>query len=194
MLDALFLAALNHLLQQNPGAREQLVPYAGQTVRLVAGPLDVSLYIEGDGATALCAAHDHGVTILLASDALLAGLGDRGALMRGARVEGNAEFAEAFGGVLRGLRWDAAEDLSPYLGDVLAERAVSAVHGLLGWQREVFARLAGNASEYLADERRLLLRPEALAQFAAEMAELRDDVARLVKRVERLAERKRAKL
>jgi ubiquinone biosynthesis protein UbiJ len=186
MLDELFLAALNHMLRQNPGAREQLVPYAGQTVRLVAGPLDVSLCIDGDGATALCAAHGHAVAIHLASDALLAGLGDRGALMRGARVEGNAEFAEAFGAVLRGLRWDAAEDLSPYLGDVLAERAVSAVQGLLGWQREVLARLAGNAGEYLADEARLLLRPEALAQFAAEMAELRDDVARLAKRVERL--------
>lgn len=186
MLDELFLALLNHLLRQNPGAREQLVAYAGQTVRLVAGPLDVSLCVDGEGSAALCAAADHDVTIRLASDALLVGLGDRGALMRGARVEGNAEFAEAFGAVLRGLRWDAAEDLSPYLGDVLAERAVSTVQDLLAWQREVLARLAGNAGEYLADERRLLLRPETLARFAAEMAELRDDVARLAKRVERL--------
>jgi len=186
MLDELFLATLNHLLRQNPGARERLSPYAGQTARLVAGPLDVSLCVDGDGATALCAAHDHGVTIHLAPDAALAVLGDRGALMRSARVEGNAEFAEVFGAVLRGPRWDAAEDLSPYLGDVLAERAVSTVQQLVGWQRDVLARLAGNTGEYLADESRLLVRPEALVHLAGEVAELRDDVARLAKRVERL--------
>lgn len=186
MLGQAFVAALNHLLRQTPGAQALLQGFAGRSAWLTAGPVDVRFAVDHDGLATLSAGTDADVTLRLDQSALVAGFGDRDALMRGAHVSGNAEFAEALGGVLRNLRWDAAEDLSRYVGDVFAERIVRGAKRMFDWQRDLLVRLTGNVGEYLADERQVLLRPHTTTELTEQLSELRDDLARLEKRLGRL--------
>jgi ubiquinone biosynthesis protein UbiJ len=64
------------------------------------------------------------VSISLPAAAPLLALQGKDAVMRAARIEGSAEFAEALGFVIRNLRWDAEEDLSKMVGDIAAHRIV----------------------------------------------------------------------
>ncbi|MFZ5507067.1 MAG: ubiquinone biosynthesis accessory factor UbiJ, partial [Pseudomonadota bacterium] len=129
------------------------------------------------------------VTLRLPADAALRLVHEGDAVLRDARIEGDAALAETLGQVLRGLRWDAAEDLSRLIGDAAAERVVGGARAAWAGGRDLGARLAASASEYAADEARLLVRPAATAAFADEVDTLRDDLARLQKRLE-LLERK----
>jgi ubiquinone biosynthesis protein UbiJ len=74
-------------------------------------------------------------------------------MMRGARIAGAADFAEALGSVLRKLDWDAEEDLSRVVGDIAAHRIVKTAGGFAAAQAEAARRLADNFAEYLRYER-----------------------------------------
>ena len=108
------------------------------------------------------------------------------ALFRHARISGPAEFAEAIGFVARNLEWDAEEDLSRFMGDIAAHRAVSTARAIFQWQKKAAINLAENLSEYLTEENRLLMKPAPIKPFIDEVDDLRDAIARLEKRVKKL--------
>jgi ubiquinone biosynthesis protein UbiJ len=107
--------------------------------------------------------------------------------MRAARIEGSAEFAEALGFVIRNLRWDAEEDLSRVVGDVAAHRLVKGSRELATRQQQAAQNFAANLAEYFTEEQPLIARQADIATFSADIDRLRDDVARLEKRLQRLA-------
>ncbi|MBK8119690.1 MAG: hypothetical protein IPK39_11305 [Sulfuritalea sp.] len=107
--------------------------------------------------------------------------------MRAARIEGSAEFAEALGFVIRNLRWDAEEDLSKIVGDIAARRMVSSTREFAAWQKQAARNFAENLAEYFTEEQPLIAGRIAIADFTADIDRLRDDVARLEKRLQRLA-------
>ncbi|MDF7083444.1 hypothetical protein NLR02_23965, partial [Escherichia coli] len=108
------------------------------------------------------------------------------AVLKHVRIEGEAEFANVFSTLLRNLRWDAAEDLSRLFGDVIAQRMVSGAQAARPEATRVSRSLAESVASYLMDEQPTLVRHARLAQFADDVAALRDAEARLVKRLERL--------
>ena len=61
------------------------------------------------------------------------------------------------------------------------------------WQREAGQRLLANGTEYLVEERGLLPAKGELAVFGHDVDRLRDDLARLEKRLQRLNEQSRSK-
>ena len=67
-----------------------------------------------------------------------------------------------------------------------ARRIVSGGRALLHAAQAGRRRFEENVAEYFLEEQPLLVRPQAVAGFSAEVAELRDDVERLAKRMERL--------
>jgi len=107
--------------------------------------------------------------------------------MSAVRIDGNAEFADALGFVFRNLRWDVEEDLSRLVGDILARRTVLGAQSLRVGASRTWQALGGNLAEYLTDERPLLVARDALDAHGDELSRLRDDLARLEKRAERLA-------
>jgi ubiquinone biosynthesis protein UbiJ len=108
------------------------------------------------------------------------------AVMRAARIEGSAEFAEALGFVIRNLRWDAEEDLSKIVGDIAAHRIVAGSREFAGWQQQAAQNFAANLAEYFTEEQPLIARQGDIAAFSGDIDRLRDDVARLEKRLQRL--------
>ena len=191
MLQSAALKVLNHLITQTPGAQDRLAVHAGRQARLALGGAGLSFGIDGDGRLTESAGDGRAVTLSLPADALLQALHQGDAALREARIEGDAALAETLGGVLRSLRWDAAEDLSRLIGDVAAERLVGTGRLMLATGNDLAGRLASSATEYVADEAQILVRPSHSDVFAAGVDTLRDDLSRLLKRIEQL-ERKTA--
>ena len=69
---------------------------------------------------------------------------------------------------------------------VLAHRMVDQGRRFAAWNREAADRLAQNLAEYWIEERPLLARPADVRQFLTDVDQLRDDLARLEKRIEAL--------
>ncbi len=180
------LPVLNHLLDQAPGAHARLQRHAGATARLQLGGVGLSFSIAEDGRLLADDSETPAVTLRLPADALLKAMHDSDAVLRDARIEGDAALAETLGQVLRGLRWDAAEDLSRLVGDVAAERLVAGARGALSAGRDLGDRLLTSTSEYIADEANIVMRRAAITDFSNEVDVLRDDSARLQKRLEAL--------
>jgi ubiquinone biosynthesis accessory factor UbiJ len=181
-------AALNHVLGQNPWARARLAPFAGRTVAFRCPPLpELRLRIGDAGRVAPAAGEDAAaLTVTLAPAVLpLLAARDERALGRVA-IEGSAELAEAVRSLFANLSWDLEEDLSRLLGDALAHRLAAGGEALVRWQRDAATRLGENLAEYWTDEQPLLARPDEAAAFCRAVDALRDDVARLEKRIDTL--------
>ena len=186
-----FTSAVNHLLSREPWARERLVGYAGKRARLMASPFDIVTTVGHDGML-VAAAPDapplpDDVTITVTPEAATALLRDGpGAVIKHVRIEGDAEFATTIGKLAEQLRWDPEEDLSRLVGDAAAYRVVGTARSVLDGAMRAGRGLAEAASEYCVDEVGWLVRRSTLDVFGADIARLRDDVARLEKRIERL--------
>jgi ubiquinone biosynthesis protein UbiJ len=181
--------ALNHLLRAEAWARDKLKPYAGQCVEFRAAPLPAMRLAILDSGLLADAAQDAApnLVVTIASGALPALAQGEEALMREIGIEGNADLAGTVQQLFRHLRWDFEEDLSRVFGDVLAHRMVEQGRRFAAWSREAAGKLAQNLAEYWVEEQPLLARPADVRQFLAEVGQLRDDLARLEKRIDVLS-------
>lgn len=186
-LPAPLMVAVNHLLGQASWAREKLAPFAGHAAQIQMPPFEAAFLINEDGYISMPEAEAAlEVSISLPATTPLLALQGKDAVMRAARIEGSAEFAEALGFVIRNLRWDAEEDLSKLVGDIAAHRMVKGTRDFAAWQQQAAQNLAENFAEYFTEEQPLIARQADVAEFAADIDRLRDDVARLEKRLQRL--------
>lgn len=184
----LLVGALGHLLARESWARERLRPHAGAVVRVDGGPLKLTLRIDEHGVLVTNeAASEADVTLSLPADAPLRLLLDRQSLFAGIRLAGSADIAEALAFVFRNLRWDVEEDLARVVGDIPARR-LRMFGERLG--REIHAgsrRLASNVAEFASEEAGILASMREVSNFVSDIDRLRDDLARLEKRLQRLA-------
>ena len=183
------IVALNHLLGAEAWAREKLKPYAGQCVEFRSPPLPALRRDILDTGLLRAALKDAApdMVVSIGAAALPASLRGEDALMREIGIEGNADLASTVQHLFRHLRWAIAEDLSKGFGDVLAQRMVTESRHFAAWNREAAEKLAQNFAEYWTEEQPLLARPAEVRQFLADADQLRDDLARLEKRIETLA-------
>jgi ubiquinone biosynthesis protein UbiJ len=181
-------ATINHLLAAEPWARTQLVAHAGKTLCVVVEPLRIGLTVTPEGMVARAdPAVAPDTTVTVPASALPRVLtGGIDAVMRDVRIDGDAEFAQLVSTLARTLRWDAEEDLSKIVGDAASHRLVSAFRSARGEIRRTGERAAANVTEYLLEENPQLVRPRAVEALADALRTLRDDLARLEKRVDRL--------
>jgi ubiquinone biosynthesis protein UbiJ len=189
MIERGAVAALNHLLTQQPWATERLKAFAGQGVEFRCPPFpDLCLVITGNGL--LDRAHAEAASALvvkLTPGALPFLLARDETARKQVEIEGSADLASTVDYLFRHLDWDVEEDLSRVFGDIVAHRLASGGKAFAAWQRETVLRLAENLVEYWTEEQPLLARPADLEAFCRDVDTLRDDVARLEKRIEHLS-------
>jgi ubiquinone biosynthesis accessory factor UbiJ len=187
MLPQLNAHILNHLLSQNTWAAEQLRPFSGKVIRLSVPPLHTTLAIEGNGQFAP-AAPDAAITaeIALSPGAAARVLFEPDTASSLATMQGDSELAAAVGKVLRGLRWDAEEDLSRIIGDIPAHELARAGSHISEELRRQAWSIAGMFAEYWLEEQPLVAKKRHLDGFSRDVDALREDVERLAKRLERL--------
>ncbi len=188
MIERGAVAGLNHLLAQQPWAAERLRPFAGQSVEFRCPPFpDLRFRILDSGL--LGRAHEEAASALvvkLKPGALPFLLARDEAALKEVEIEGSADLASAVQYLFRHLAWDIEEDLAGFFGDVLAHRLMSQGDAFASWQREAATRLAENLVEYWTEEQPLLARPADVEKFCRDVDTLRDDMARLEKRIERV--------
>lgn len=182
--------ALNHLLKRESWAREKLAPFAGEVVELRCAPMfPLRLAIAEGGQTVPAEAASQATLVITAKPEIFAALAKgEEHLMRAVDISGNARLATEILNLLRYLRWDVEEDLSRVFGDALAHRMVGSARHFASWQVKAGSRLAENVIEYAVEERRMLVSRAEFDMFAAAVAKLRDDLARLEQRIDRYAE------
>jgi ubiquinone biosynthesis protein UbiJ len=179
--------ALNHLLRQNSWATEQLRPYAGKVIRISLPPLHTTLAIDSTGEfNAVPSDTPHDAEIGLTPIAALRALLEPGNANGLATLHGDAEFAAAIGKVLRGIRWDAEEDLSRVIGDIPAHELSQAGKRLKQELGRQALSAAGMLSEFWLEEQPLIAKRRHIDAFSKDVDALRDDIERLAKRLERL--------
>ena len=189
MYNETFVAALNHLLRQNTWALERLARFAGKNVRFDVAPFTLTCAILHDGSLSSADAMAGADARCIIAPSLLPRLALHDDKAHAEiRSEGDeALLAEIFY-LSRNLRWDAAEDLSPVTGDIVAERIVQTLNGAHRQLRDSALNLSLAAAEYLTEERPLLAKPQQVAAFVQQVDALRDDVARLEKRISHISE------
>lgn len=182
------IAVLNHLLAGAPWARLKLIQHANKGISIAAFPFQFSLEIDPDGWMRLAQAEHADATIHLPPLlALRIALGDTAASHQ-LEISGDTQLAASFGNMLLNLDWDAEADLARLIGDRAAHQLVQAAQGFTRWQRN---RLNDNAImlvEYASEETPLLAKRKHIADFITAVDTLRDDQARLSKRIDRLAQ------
>ncbi|MFM9913371.1 MAG: SCP2 domain-containing protein [Methylophilaceae bacterium] len=182
------ITILNHLLNQQPWARDQLCRYAGKNFRLAVPPITLDLCIDSNGEfipreenTALEA-----MLSLPAAAALqfaLSGKLDASQL----NISGDTELAQGVGQILRNLSWDMEEDLSHVMGDVPAHTLMNFGKKILAEGQRKVESVAGMFAEFWQEEDPLIVKQRHLEGFTADVDKLRDDVERLEKRTAKLA-------
>lgn len=179
--------AVNHVLRSAPLAMERLRRHAGRTAAFHVGPVTLAFTVQTTGEVAAAVpgvARDLEVRV---SPFLLPRLAAREeAALREIEMQGDMELAQEVSFLVRHLAWDVEEDLSKVVGDIAAHRMVATARGFGRWGRDAFLRTAQGAAEYWTEESPLIASRVKVEDFVRGVADLRDAVERLDKRVERL--------
>ena len=185
---SLLPTAVNHLLAQESWARARLLPHAGKVACFDTGIAALRLKVTGDGMVTDAAADEPvAVTIRVRPADLPLILQHRERAFSYVKIDGDADFANTISKVSETLRWDVADDLSQVVGDIAAQRIVDGAGAVAATMRSTQQKLMENMAEYFLEEQPMLIRPQAVTDFTADVTRLRDDVERLAKRIERLA-------
>jgi ubiquinone biosynthesis protein UbiJ len=180
---------LNRLLTRENWARDKLAPFAGRAARFEIAPFALTLQVDDGGLFVPTDVAQPAVTLGLKLSALPLALDDPGAVLRDVSLQGDAEFAQALAFVLQNLRPEPEEDLARFVGDAAAQRIVGTLRLAAAQWRPLADRLLDNAANYFVGEAAVLAGGDAARAFDADVARLRDDVARLAKRVDVLERR-----
>jgi len=184
---SLLPAAINHLLAQEAWARAKLVPHTGKVAVLDSGVLAVRLKVAADGLLETPTADEAAaVTIRVQLSDLPLIMQNRERAFSYVKVEGDADFANMISQLSQSLRWEVEDDLSKIVGDIAATRIVGGAQAAFNNARALHQSLTENVAEYFLEENPMLMRPQAITDFTNDVTRLRDDVARLAKRIEKL--------
>lgn len=185
--EKLLPAFINHQLANEPWALERLLKHAGAQVHLGIGPLNLRLLIDEHGHfSAGDETQGADVTLSLPNDVLPKFIFDREALFSAVRISGSADIAESLAFVLRNLRWDIEGDMAGLIGDIPARRLTRMGAGAAEQLKHSIKRAGENFVEYATEDSALLTSTQRIQIFVRDVDTLRDDVARLEKRLSRL--------
>ncbi len=182
------IRGVNHLVRSESWAQQRLQRHAGAQLRIEVGPFAIHLVIDAHGLFQLAAdsASPPDVTLTCPPAALPLAVLDSSRLFAAVKLGGSVDVAESLGFVFRHLRWDAEGDLASVIGDIPAHRLVIIGQALARSLRSGMRHVVENAREYAVDEAAMLIAPDELVRFGESVNRLRDDVARLEKRLARL--------
>jgi ubiquinone biosynthesis accessory factor UbiJ len=181
-----FCFVLNRLLEAEDWARLRLVPFAGRTVELRAPPLPTLRLRILERGTVAAADAEPDLSMTLRPEILVALARGEEHALRAVEVRGDDKLAAEILVLARHLRWDAEEDLARVIGDVAAHRVAQAGRAFAAWHLDAAQRLATALADYASEEQHILARRGELEALAESVARLRDAVARLDKRIDRL--------
>lgn len=188
---ALLESAINHSVRMDPEGLAILAPLRGKRM---------AVDVVGTGLRFILCFGEHGVQLepIAAGGAGVSVAGTPMALLRAmftsadelfgpeVSITGDVTEAQRVRSALRRLSVDWEEQLSVYLGDVVAHQLCNAASTAARYASSAADTLLRDLGEYLVEEARLVSARAELDAFMSAVDELRDDVERLGKRIARL--------
>ena len=185
-------ALLNRQIRAKTPARELCAELEGRVFAVRVKDTSLAMhFVVGSGEVFLVSEYgddpDVVVTGSLLSLARLAGPDGNSAIRDGAvDLTGDAALAQQFQTLLRYGRPDFEEELSGAVGDVVAHTVGEFARSVGRWGKEARSTLRQNVSEYLQEERKVVPSRYETEGLRKNVETLRDDVARLEARLNRL--------
>ncbi len=189
-LDFAVAKLANRVLADYPLAREKLAAHAGKIIDAQLGPLDGRLRITANGGVEIVGqgGDESPDASFHVSLSLLPRLAQKDeSAFREVVFTGDSEFVALLSMIAREVEWDIEEDLSKWVGDIAAHRIVGTARQARAWQQDASLRLTENIAEYLTEEKRAFMTSVELESFARDNETLRDEVARLEARLDRMS-------
>ncbi len=184
--------SINLVLKQDPSTLERFSKLQGKVIAFEFTDLELTLYIfphnEGVQVKYL---YQGNVDTTLQGSALAfinMSLGDatESFFSGEVRIKGDLELGQHFKRLIDQLDLDWEEWLSHLTGDLIAFKTGTFIRQLNSWGKDALKILELDTREYLQDEGKLVPHSEELNAFSENIAQLRDNTARLEARVMRL--------
>jgi len=183
---------LNKNIQASTPARELCAELSGTVVAVRVRDTSLTTYfVVDEDALDVVTAYPREPDVVIQGSlitlARMAGQSREAALRDGSlELSGDVEIASQFQQLLSHAKPDLEEELSGVVGDVAAHRLGELARGLGRWGQEARSTMAANIREYLQEESRDAPSRYEVERFSADVSTLRDDVARLEARLNRL--------
>jgi ubiquinone biosynthesis protein UbiJ len=190
MLKPLISHFLQHITNQNNWSRKHLIPFAGKVLQFNIVPIKVKFIILEDGSLGVPPDHAIADTIIHIPPSLAIRLmaNDDAAKMQ-IKIDGDIHLASEVSKVLQHMRWDIEDDLSKVVGDIPANKVIAVAKESTHALKNQSINLAEMLKEYWQEEEPLLAKQWQVNQFNASVDNLRSDVSRLEKRLNKLKKR-----
>ena len=184
--------AINHVLSQEPWALLQLQNHANKIAHINLELLVIRLQISPAGlfqSPPNEAPADVTIHINLADVPLI--LQDKERAISYIKIQGDASLAQTFSEISKNLPFDFEHYLSQLMGNssagqIAAMRVTQTSKAVLSHLKSNAQKFQENVAEYFLEENPMLIRPGKVNEFAQEVSKVRDDVERLMKRIEKL--------
>lgn len=183
-MSALF-PVINHLIQQNPEHQTELAAFAGKVLTINIAGLKLTGEITGEGF--LSAAQQEADTeITFHNSALQKILQSRQPGVGDISLDGDLILGMSVLPVLGSLRYRASDDLIRIFGESLAGSIGSRAADIGSGIKKIGRSIAEQISEFSREPESPVIDTATLAAWMEEVDRLRDDVARLNERLDRL--------
>jgi ubiquinone biosynthesis protein UbiJ len=190
-------AVLNRNISETTPARDLCRQLDGKTIAIRVRDSGLAMYFSIDDEVLSLASETEAEPDVILTGSLLSlarmagpdGESDDGAAIRDGAIDisGDAYTAQRFQQLLKYAKPDIEEELSQVIGDAAAHRAGQLARGFRDWVQGTRETVHSNITEYLQEESRDVPSRYEVDRFADAVDALRDDVARLEARINRLA-------
>jgi ubiquinone biosynthesis accessory factor UbiJ len=190
MLKPIAAQFLQHITNQNNWSRMHLMPFAGKVLQFNIVPIKTKLIILEDGSLGIPPDHAIADTIIHIPPSLAIRLiaKDESAKLQ-IKIDGDSHLATQIAKVLQYIKWDIEDDLSKLIGDIPANKAVSAARESAQAAKTQTVNLTEMLKEFWQEEKPILAKQWQVNQFNTSVDSLRSDVSRLEKRMSKLKKR-----
>ena len=186
-----FLAwASDQILALDPEVRAELADFAGKIIKVELSGLDLAFYVQltPTGLQCLLTTDQAPDAVIRGTPVALALLGLQqrlgwAARPQGVEIQGNVELVHQLTVLMKKFRLDWEELIAQVIGDRAAQTVGGSVRNAGEYGAQAAQRFQDNVVDYLQEELRLLPPHEEVADFMADVDELRDSVERLIARV-----------
>jgi len=189
-LGRMMAGVLNRAINLDPDSKKPLRRLEGRSlgVELIGPNLRVVLQVEeGQFVVSLDDAIEPSTWIKASPGAFLALAATQGQTGAGTmEIIGDVETGRRFQELFENLNPDFEEAFTRVFGDVVGVQVARLIKGGLGWARQRGQRWTEDVGVYLRDESQQLVNRFEMEHFLDAVDDLRDDAARLAKRIERL--------